>query len=95
MVSTYFFLQTAYAKLLDIWLFFGLLLPFVAFILEVFSELFSSLDEQEAIQSQASLSKVRTFFNLVTGKHSCFVAQSQWATGGWGVVMGSEYQSLT
>ena len=40
-------MQTAYLKLLDVWLFFGLVLPFIAFCLEVTEELIVSKEENE------------------------------------------------
>ena len=49
----YISLQTAYAKLLDIWLFFGLLLPFVAFVLEVLDELFTKQDISNSVNHRA------------------------------------------
>ena len=40
-------LETAYLKLLDVWLFFGLILPFIAFCLEVAEELIVSNEQED------------------------------------------------
>jgi len=44
--------QTAYLKLLDVWLFFGLILPFIGFCLEVCEELIVSREEDNAEEHQ-------------------------------------------
>ena len=43
-------LQTAYVKLMDVWLLFGLILPFVAFILTVLEEVFKQREEDNREQ---------------------------------------------
>lgn len=57
-------LQTAYVKLMDVWLLFGLILPFVAFILTVLEEVFKQREEdnREQLSNTDNKTQVKTLF---------------------------------
>ena len=46
-------------KLLDVWLFFGLILPFIAFCLEVAEELIVSLEQEDNDDEQPKIKPIR------------------------------------
>ena len=55
-----FLFQTAYLKLVDIWLFFGLVLPFFAFVLKVVEEICENKEESEQKTDKSKVFQVHT-----------------------------------
>ena len=44
-----FLIQTAYIKMMDIWLLFGLVLPFLGFVLTIAEEIVQDMEEDREI----------------------------------------------